>query len=56
LTQIEQWIKEEGREEGRKERDKEIVLAALKEGLSVDYIMKITGLDKRTIMEFKKSN
>jgi predicted transposase YdaD len=41
--------REEGREEGREERDTEIVKNALREGLPVDFIQKITGLSTEAI-------
>jgi predicted transposase/invertase (TIGR01784 family) len=54
MTQIEQWIREEGRAEGKIEGKIEIALLAIKKGLSVDDITDITGLDKSTILELKK--
>ncbi len=54
LTQIEQWLREEGRQEGREEEKKEIALAALKKGLPVEDIIDITGLDKKTILKLKE--
>jgi predicted transposase/invertase (TIGR01784 family) len=41
--------REEGREEGREERDAEIAENALREGLPVEFIQKITGLSTETI-------
>jgi hypothetical protein len=41
--------REEGREEGREERDAEIAKNALREGLPVEFIQKITGLSTETI-------
>jgi hypothetical protein len=41
--------REEGREEGREERDAEIAKNALQEGLSVEFIQKITGLSTEII-------
>lgn len=54
MTQIEQWIREEGREEGKKEGRKEIAKTALKEGADVEFIVKITGLDKQTVLKLKE--
>jgi predicted transposase/invertase (TIGR01784 family) len=58
MTQIEQWIKEEGREEGKKEgkkeREKEIARTALKEGAEVEFVVKITGLDKQIVLKLKE--
>lgn len=50
MTQIEQWIREEGREEGKRE----IARAALKEGAEVEFVVKITGLDKQTVLKLKE--
>jgi hypothetical protein len=50
MTQIEQWIREEGREE----REKEIARTALKEGAEVEFVVKITGLDKKTVLKLKE--
>jgi predicted transposase/invertase (TIGR01784 family) len=44
----EAWY-EEGREEGREEGIEDIARNALAEGLSVDVVKKITGLDMETI-------
>ena len=58
MTQIEQWIREEGRKEGRKEGreegKKEIARTALKEGADVEFVVKITGLDKQTVLKLKE--
>ncbi|WP_449240441.1 hypothetical protein [Desulfoscipio gibsoniae] len=54
MTQIEQWIREEGREEGRKKSREEIARAALKEGAEVEFVVKITGLDKQTVLKLKE--
>jgi predicted transposase YdaD len=43
---------EEGKEEGKEDRDKEIAfnaLNALKEGIPIETIQKITGMDIETI-------
>ncbi len=47
-------VEERGRKEGKKEGKKEVALEALKEGFSLDSIMKITGLDEKTILELNK--
>ena len=44
------WF-EEGREEGREDKQKEIAMTALAEGLPTDMIRKITGLDMNAINE-----
>ncbi|AGK99801.1 Rpn family recombination-promoting nuclease/putative transposase [Desulfoscipio gibsoniae] len=58
MTQIEQWIREEGRKEGRtegiKESKQEIARTALKEGAEVEFVVKITGLDKQTVLKLKE--
>ena len=65
MTEIEQWIREEAREETwkeareqarkeREERDKDIIIASLKKGLSIDDIAEITGVDKQVILEIKE--
>jgi hypothetical protein len=41
--------REAGREEGREERDAEIAKNALREGLPLEFIQKITGLSTETI-------
>ena len=43
-------------EEGRKKGKKEVALAALKEGLDLEMIHKITGLDKKTLLELKEKD
>jgi len=47
------WF-EEGREEGREDERKEIAITALAEGLPMDVIQKITGLDTNAINELHK--
>lgn len=54
MTRIEQWIREEGRKEGREEGKKEIARTALKEGADVEFVVKITGLDKQTVLKLKE--
>ena len=58
MTQIEQWIREEGRIEGRIEGKiegkKETAQAALREGLSVEMVAKITGLSLEEVLKMKK--
>jgi predicted transposase/invertase (TIGR01784 family) len=41
--------KEKGRQEGRMARQEEIARNALAEGLSIEFVQKITGLDLDTI-------
>ena len=61
MTQIEQWIREEGIKEGIKEGKKEglkegileTARAALKKGLSEDIVTEITGLDRETVRKLK---
>jgi len=45
------FARKEGREEGREEGNKAIVLNALAEGASIQFIQKITGLDIETIQK-----
>jgi hypothetical protein len=45
--------REEGREEGREERDIEVAKNALAEGLPIEVIRKITGLDLKTIKSLR---
>lgn len=45
---------EKGREEGIKEGKKEVALTALKEGATLEFVMKITGLDKEELLEMQK--
>ena len=40
---------EEGREEGRKEKAMEVARNALAEGLSIETVQKITGIDIKSI-------
>lgn len=47
-------VEERGRKEGKKEGKKEVALAALKEGYTLDSIMRITGLDENTILKLDK--
>ncbi len=53
-------VEEEGRKKGIKKGEiegiKKVALAALKEGLSLDMINKITGLDKKTLLKLKENN
>ena len=44
---------EEGLEEGREEREIEIAQNALAEGLAVEFVQKITGLDLETVEKLK---
>jgi len=50
MTQIEQWIRAEGREE----REIEIARTALREGAEVDFVVRITGLDRKTVIKLKE--
>ena len=47
MTQIEQWIREERREQGEKEGRKKTAIVALQKGLHAE----ITGLSKKEILE-----
>jgi len=57
MTQIEQWLREEGREEGLKEGELkgklEAAKNALSEGLEPQTVAKITGLPLETIQKIK---
>ncbi|MCW2278102.1 hypothetical protein [Heliophilum fasciatum] len=44
MTDIEKWLREEGREEGIKQTQHTNALNALKEGLPPELVVKITGL------------
>jgi len=46
--------KQEGREEGREERNIEIIKKGLKEGLSIEILVKLTGLNIEDIKEIQK--
>lgn len=48
--------KQEGRKEGEKEARRAIALEMLKEGASIDFIIKVTKLDRTEIEEFKKEH
>lgn len=62
MTQIEQWIREEGRKEGKEEgreegeakKALETARAALKKGLPEEVVAEITGLDMKTIKKLGK--
>ena len=55
MTQIEQWLREEGKIEGKIEGKLEGQLEAarnaLKKGLSLDDVAEITGLPKETVQK-----
>ena len=53
MTQIEQWVREEGREEDEKEARKKTAIIALQKGLDVEFVAEITGLSKEEILELK---
>jgi len=53
MTQIEQWLREEGREEGRLEGKLEDARNALRKGFSPEDIAEITGLPLDTILKLK---
>ncbi|ACV64178.1 hypothetical protein Dtox_3455 [Desulfofarcimen acetoxidans DSM 771] len=61
MTQIEQWIREEGREEGIKkgreegikEGKMETAKAALAKGFSIEDVIEITGLTKEVVRKLK---
>ena len=44
-----EYIKEEGRQEGRRERDREIVLNMLKEKADIAFISEVMGLSEEEI-------
>ena len=58
MTDIAQWLhdegKLEGRLEGKLEGKTEVALAALQEGLSVEMISRISGLSRTNILKLKK--
>jgi len=57
MTQIEQWIRQEGIKEGIKEGEikgkMETARIALKKGLPEDLVAEITGLDQETVRRLK---
>jgi predicted transposase/invertase (TIGR01784 family) len=53
MTQIERWIREEGREEGKKEGKMETAKAALAKGFSIEDVIEITGLTKEVVRKLK---
>ncbi|CAA7601772.1 Lambda repressor-like, DNA-binding domain protein [Acididesulfobacillus acetoxydans] len=61
MTQIEQWLREEGREqgraegraEGREEGRLETARNALTKGLSAEDVAEITGLSLETVRRLK---
>jgi len=58
MTQIERWIREEGRIEGRIEGEREKALstarAALKKGFSPEDVAEITGLSLEEVLKIKR--
>ncbi len=50
MTEIEQWIREEAREEERKE----IIIELLKKGMPIDDIADVTKTEKKVILEIKE--
>ncbi|QGG48849.1 hypothetical protein [Heliorestis convoluta] len=54
MTEIEQWIREEGREEGRQETLREKTIAALKAGLEVTLVAQIMGLEIEEVRKLQK--
>ncbi len=56
MTQIERWLREEGRKEGKEEKGIEIALAMLKEGYPLEAVVKITKLDEKTVFELVKQS
>jgi len=58
MTDIAQWLhdegKMEGKIEGKMEGKTEVALAALQEGLSVDMVVRISGLSRASILKLKK--
>jgi len=53
MTQIEQWLREEGLKEGLKEGKLETARKALLKGADVEFIAEITGLSLETIQKLK---
>ncbi len=53
MTQIEQWLREEGLKEGLKEGKLETARKALLKGVDVEFIAEITGLSLETIQKLK---
>ncbi len=57
MTQIEQWLREEGMKEGerigKREAKRETARAALLEGLEPPVVAKITGLPLETVQKLK---
>ncbi len=55
MTQIEQWLKEEGKIEGLKEGEKKAKLEtarkALLKGADIPFVAEITGLPQKTIQK-----
>ncbi|MBT9140664.1 MAG: hypothetical protein DDT30_01242 [Dehalococcoidia bacterium] len=45
---------EKGREEGIKAKARDVALTALKEGASLEFVMRITGLDKEELLKMQK--
>ena len=58
MTKITQWLQEEGerrgRIEGKKEGKTEMAMAALEEGSSVDFVVRISGLSRSEVLSLKK--
>ena len=46
--------REEGIKEGIKAKARDVALTALKEGASLEFVMKITGLSKEELLEMQK--
>ena len=53
MTRFAQWFREEGKEEGELKAKIETAKAALREGSSVEFVIKITGLPRETVLRLK---
>ncbi|NLX01639.1 MAG: hypothetical protein GXY40_03810 [Syntrophomonadaceae bacterium] len=57
MTQIEQWLREEGHKEGRREGETEkayeVARTALLKGADVEFVAEITGLPLGIIQKLK---
>ena len=56
MQDVREIIKEKGRWEGRKERNKEIVLNMLKEKAGISFIIKVTGLSEAEVKSLKNES
>jgi len=56
MQDVREIIKEKGRQEGRRERDKEVILNMLKEKADIAFISKVTGLSEEEIRKLKSGS